>query len=89
MSLDEIATKNEQDSFALDECYTLDDLADETGGYFSPPSEDDIAFVELLFTTSEQLGIHYYSATPEERLTVEKEAMSIWNCAHKDSETQL
>ena len=87
MSLDKSATKSEQDSFMLDEHYTLDDLAAEAGGYFSPPSEDDIAFVELLFTTSERLGIHYYSATPEERQTVEKETMSIWNCEHKASET--
>lgn len=89
MSLDKSLTKNRQDPFTLDERYTLDDLAAEAGGYVSPPSEDDIAFVELLFTTSERLGIHYYSATPEERQTAEKETMSIWNCAHKDSETQL
>ena len=89
MSLDKSATKNEQDSFALDECYTLDVLAAEAGRYFSPPSEDVIAFVELLFTTNERLGIHYYSVTPEERKMVEKETMSIWNCTHKDSETQL
>jgi hypothetical protein len=87
MSLDKSAAKNEQDSFALDECYTLDDLAAEAGGYFSPPSEDDIAFVELLFTTSERLGIHYYSATPEERQAVEDETLVIWNREHKDSET--
>ena len=57
MSLDKSLTKNRQDSLTLDERYTLDDLAEEAGGYVSPPSEDDIAFVELLFTTSS--GLEY------------------------------
>lgn len=87
MSLDKSLTKNRQDPLTLDERYTLDDLAAEAGGYVSPPSEDDIAFVELLFTTNERLGIHYYSATPEERQTVEDETMIIWNREHKVSET--
>ena len=86
MSLDKSLTKNRQDSLTLDERYTLDDLAEEAGGYVSPPAEDDIAFVELLFTTSERLGIHYYSVAPEEKQTVEDETMTIWNREHKDCE---
>ena len=48
---------------ALDERYQIDDLAEQAGGYFAPPAEEDIAYTDLLFDVCEQFGIHYYSAT--------------------------
>ena len=42
----------------------IDDLAMQAGGYFSLPSEDSMAYTELLFDICQQFGIHYYTATP-------------------------
>ena len=33
------------------------------GGYFSLPTEDSMAYTELLFDICQQFGIHYYTAT--------------------------
>lgn len=44
---------------ALDERYQIDDLAEQAGGYFAPPAEEDIAYTDLLFDVCEQFGIHY------------------------------
>ena len=44
----------------------IDDLAIQAGGYFSLPSEDSMAYTELLFDICQQFGIHYYTATPKE-----------------------
>ena len=43
----------------------IDDLAMQAGGYFSLPSEDSMAYTELLFDICQQFGIHYYTATPK------------------------
>lgn len=46
----------------------IDDLAMQAGGYFSLPSEDSMAYTELLFDICQQFGIHYYTATPQRAL---------------------
>ena len=33
----------------LDERYQIDDLAAQAGGYFAPPTEENMAYTELLF----------------------------------------
>ena len=82
MSSDKKDYSLEKDISLLDPIYAIDILADEAGGYVLPPREDDIAFLELLFETSERLGIHYYKATAQERSAVEEEALSIWDREH-------
>lgn len=62
----------------LDERYLIDELAEQAGGYFSPPTEEDIAFTNLLFEISEQFGIHYYSATKKERYFVDEVTRVTW-----------
>lgn len=56
----------------------IDDLADQAGGYFAPPTEDDIAYTDLLFDVCRQFKIHYYSATPKERCFVEEVTRVTW-----------
>lgn len=56
----------------------IDALADEAGGYFAIPSEEDIRYTELLFDVSKQFGIHYYSATPKERNFVDEVTRLTW-----------
>ena len=63
---------------ALDERYQIDDLAEQAGGYFAPPAEEDIAYTDLLFDVFEQFGIHYYSATKKERHFVEEVTRVTW-----------
>ena len=58
--------------------YAIDALADEAGGYFAIPSEEDIQYTELLFDVSRQFGIHYYSATPKERNFVDEVTRVTW-----------
>ena len=62
----------------LNEHYQIDLLADAAGGYFAPPAEDDIAYVDLLFDISKQFGIRYYSATPKERYFVDEVTRVTW-----------
>lgn len=56
----------------------IDDLAMQAGGYFSLPSEDSMAYTELLFDICQQFGIHYYTATPKERYFVEEVTRVTW-----------
>ena len=56
----------------------IDALADEAGGYFAIPSEEDKRYMELLFDVSRQFGIHYYSATPKERNFVDEVTRLTW-----------
>lgn len=58
--------------------FAIDDLADETGGYFAIPCEENIRYTELLFDVSKQFGIHYYSATPKERNFVDEVTRLTW-----------
>ena len=56
----------------------LDDLASEAGGYFAMPTEEGIAYTELLFSVCEQFGIRYYTATEKERCFVEEVTRVTW-----------
>ena len=49
----------------LEKRFAIDVLADEAGGYFAPPSDDDIRYMDLLFDVCAQFGIRYYTATPK------------------------
>ena len=62
----------------LDERYVIDDLAAQAGGYFSLPSDLEIAYTDLLFDICEQFGIRYYSATAKERHFVEEVTRVTW-----------
>lgn len=65
-------------SAELEKRYQIDILADQAGGYFSAPSEQELAYTDLLFSICEQFGIHYYSATLKERCFVEEETRITW-----------
>lgn len=62
----------------LDERYQIDDLAAQAGGYFAPPTEENMAYTELLFDVCRQFGIRYYSATKKERHFVEEVTRVTW-----------
>ena len=63
----------------LENEYTIDILADEAGGYFAPPTEEDMAYTDLLFDVCNQFGIRYYSATAKERCFVEEVTRVTWD----------
>lgn len=65
-------------SAELEKRYQIDLLADQAGGYFSAPSEQELAYTDLLFSICEQFGIRYYSATPKERYFVEEVTRVTW-----------
>ena len=52
--------------------YTIDELALQAGGYFSMPTQEDIAYTDLLFDVCQQFGIRYYSASAKEKAFVEE-----------------
>lgn len=58
--------------------YQIDLLAQQAGGYFSLPSEADLAYTDLLFSVCKQFGIHYYSATAKERYFVDEVTRVTW-----------
>lgn len=62
----------------LKEKYAVDVLASEAGGYFAPPSKEDLAYTDLLFDICAQFDIRYYSATPKERNFVEEVTRVTW-----------
>lgn len=59
-------------SMELEKRYPIDILAEQAGGYFSLPSEQDLAYTDLLFNVCTQFGIRYCSATPKEHYLVEE-----------------
>ena len=65
-------------STELEKRYQVDILAEQAGGYFSAPREQDLAYTDLLFSICEQFGIRYYSATEKERYFVEDVARVTW-----------
>ena len=65
--------KNEHDAL-----YVIDELAEQAGGYFSMPTQDDMAYTELLFDVCQQFGIRYYSATAKEKAFVEEVTRVTW-----------
>lgn len=62
----------------LEEQYAIDVLAAEAGGYFAPPTKEDLAYTDLLFDVCDQFGIRYYSATAKERNFVEEVTRVTW-----------
>lgn len=58
----------------LDARYQIDILAQQAGGYFAVPSEQELEYTDLLFDVCKQFGIKYYSATAKERFFVEEVA---------------
>ena len=58
--------------------HEIDALAAEAGGYFTPPTEDSLAYTDLLFDVCKQFGIRYYSATPKEKYFVEEVTRVTW-----------
>ena len=62
----------------LEKRYAIDILADEAGGYFAPPSEENMRYIDLLFDVCKQFGIHYYTATPRERNFVDEVTRLTW-----------
>ena len=67
----------------LEKRFAIDVLADEAGGYFAPPSDDDIRYMDLLFDVCAQFGIRYYTASPKERSFVEEVTRLTWARQHE------
>jgi len=72
-------------SAELEKRYQVDVLAEQAGGYFSPPSEAELAYTDLFFSVCEQFGIRYYSATPKERYFVEEVTRVTWARQHEQA----
>lgn len=58
--------------------FEMDALADQAGGYFALPSDEDMEYTDLLFDVCAQFGISCYSATPKERHFVEEVTRVTW-----------
>ena len=58
--------------------YVIDELASQAGGYFSMPTQEDIAYTDLLFEVCRQFGIRYYSASAKEKAFVEEVTRVTW-----------
>ena len=67
----------------LEKEYAIDVLADEAGGYFAIPTEEDMAYTDFLFDICDQFGIRYYSATPKERCFVDEVTRVTWAVQQK------
>lgn len=65
----------------LDERYQIDDLAEQTGGYFAMPSQDEMTYTELLFDGCQQFGILYYFATKRASLRRGSDARNLGKTA--------
>lgn len=68
----------------LERQYQVDILAEKAGGYFSMPSEDDLAYTDLLFGVCQQFGIRYYTATAKEKFFVEEVTRVTWELAQQE-----
>lgn len=55
-------------SMELEKRHQLDILAEQVSGYFSVPSEAELAYTDLLFSVCEQFGIYVLQRTPERSL---------------------
>lgn len=58
--------------------YVIDELASQAGGYFLVPTQEDIAYTDLLFDVCQQFGIRYYSASAKEKAFVEEVTRVTW-----------
>lgn len=56
----------------------IDDLAGRAGEYFSPSSEESMAYTESVFDICQQFGIHYYTAPKKDRYFVEEVTRVAW-----------
>ena len=65
-------------SMELGKRYQVDILAKQAGSYFSVPSEQNLIYMNRLFSVCEQFDIRYYSATPKECYFVEEVAHVAW-----------
>ena len=61
-----------------DSMYIIDELAEQAGGYFAMPFQDDMAYTDLLFDICQQFGIRHYSATPKGKAFVEEVTRVTW-----------
>lgn len=50
----------------------------QVDGYFTLPTEDDIAYTDLLFDVCKQFNIRYYTAAPKEKNFVEEVTRLTW-----------
>lgn len=62
----------------LEKRFAIDVLAEEAGGYFAAPAEEDIRYMDLLFDVCNQFGIRYYTASPKERSFVDEVTRLTW-----------
>ena len=69
----------------LKEQYQLDILADEAGGYVSPPTQDGLEYTDLFFSVCRQFGIRYHRATPKEKFFVEEVTRVTWAIQHGET----
>ena len=58
--------------------YVIDELPAQSGGYFSMPTPEDVAYTDLLFDVCQQFGIRYYSASAKEKAFVEEVTRVTW-----------
>lgn len=58
--------------------HTIDELASQADGYFSMPTQEDIAYTDLFFDVCQQFGIRYYSASAKEKAFVEEVTRVTW-----------
>ncbi len=58
--------------------FEMDALAEQAGGYFAPPSDENMEYTDLLFDVCAQFGIRFYSAAPKERHFVEEVSRVTW-----------
>lgn len=69
-------------SMELKEQYQIDVLADEAGGYVSPPTQEGQEYTDLFFSVCRQFGIRYHRATTKERCFVEEVTRVTWAIQH-------
>lgn len=69
----------------LEERYQIDILAEQAGGYFSVPGEEELAYTDLLFSVCRQFGIRYYTATAKEKYFVDEVTRVTWACQKSQS----
>ena len=65
-------------SMELGKRYQVDILAKQAGSYFSVPSEQNLIYMNRLFSVCERFCICYYRAAPKERYFVEEVARVTW-----------
>ena len=67
---------------SLEKTYAVDILADEAGGYFKVPSEEEMEYTDLFFSVCRQFGIRYAKASPKEKYFVDEVTRVTWAHMH-------